>query len=112
MLKWLDKANGSHISSVVLIYRRMSGRRAVVVVYISPTLVATKVLIFLVSIMVFLVVHSNLRHHRIVHSLGECTDPEVLCNGDGKSRLRPVQSLDIEACSWLRKSFKNGSLHA
>jgi len=54
----------------MLIYWRLMLRRIVIIVDIDPAIVAPKPIVVAA---VMLMVHANLRHHRIVHPLDECS---------------------------------------
>lgn len=104
MLNWLHESKSS-----MFVYWRLMLRRTIGIVEVDPSLVAPKAIVMAA---VMLVVHANLRHHRLVHALEESSGLMYsLCKSNGNA----IEGLCV---SWtttvfLAKAvFKNGRLHA
>ena len=81
-------------------------------VYVVPSLVATEAVFMHV---VMLVVHPDLSHHGVVHSLGERPAPDSYAFSIEKSidRSWPSQAYQLLSKVFLAKAdFRNGRLHA
>jgi hypothetical protein len=66
-------------------------RGVVAITDIDPSIVAPKAVVVAA---VVLMVHTNLRHHRIVHPLDECSAPMSLYATTVASRLIDVRIVD------------------
>jgi hypothetical protein len=86
VLNWLHKSKAS-----LFVYWRLMLRGVVAITDIDPSIVAPKAVVVAA---VVLMVHTNLRHHRIVHPLDECSAPMSLYATTVASRLIDVRIVD------------------
>jgi hypothetical protein len=107
---WQSMLNGLYeTKSSMLVDWRLVLRRVVTVIDVDPSIVASKGILELLMAIVVLMVHADLSHYGIVHSLDECSVPVFLCdsNCDGRLLARTGKATASTSTVFLAKAVQS-----